>query len=44
MVKEYAKAGVLVNSNGAIGADLTEYKLGFCMVLKSVRAYASNVC
>jgi arginyl-tRNA synthetase len=35
MVLEFFEKGLLINSNGAIGADLTKFKLGFCMLLKS---------
>lgn len=35
MVKEYHKKGVVIESNGALGCDLTKYKLGFAMLLKS---------
>ncbi len=35
VVDEYYKKGVFIKSEGAIGADLTEKKLGFCMLLKS---------
>ena len=35
IANDYYQRGVLVNSNGAVGADLTAYGLGFCMVLKS---------
>jgi len=34
-VKEYEKKGKLVRSNGALGSDLSQFGLGFCMVLKS---------
>jgi arginyl-tRNA synthetase len=35
LANEYYKRGVFINSNGAVGADLNSYGLGFCMVLKS---------
>ena len=35
LVKSLYSQGKLVMSNGAIGADLTKYKLGFCLLLKS---------
>jgi len=35
LVKQYHAKGVFVNSNGAIGCDLTKHKLGFCLLLKS---------
>ena len=35
MANDFHKRGVFINSNGAVGADLTAYALGFCMVLKS---------
>jgi len=35
MVEKYYKQGLLINSDGAIGADLTKFKLGFCMLRKS---------
>jgi arginyl-tRNA synthetase len=35
MVQEFHKKGVLKSSNGAVVADLSEYKLGFCVLLKS---------
>ncbi len=34
-IKELFKQGKLVKSDGAIGMDLTEEKLGFCLLLKS---------
>ena len=35
LVMEYYKKGVFVESEGAIGADLTDYKLPFFLLLKS---------
>lgn len=35
MVKEFHEKGILVKSNGAIGADLSQFGLGFCLLLKS---------
>ena len=35
LANEFYQRGVFINSNGAIGADLSAYHLGFCMVLKS---------
>jgi len=34
-VDEYLKKGVFVESEGAIGCDLNEYDLGFCLLRKS---------
>jgi arginyl-tRNA synthetase len=35
LVMDYYEKGVLVKSQGAIGADLTPYKLPFCILVKS---------
>ena len=35
LVKEYQQKGLFVEDQGAIGVDLSEHKLGFCIVLKS---------
>lgn len=35
LVKEYHKKGLFIEDNGAIGIDLKEDKLGFCLLLKS---------
>jgi arginyl-tRNA synthetase len=35
LVKEYFKKGLFVEDQGAIGVNLEEYKLGFCLLLKS---------
>lgn len=35
MTKEFYEKGLLVKSDGAIGCDLSKWKLGFCMLLKS---------
>jgi arginyl-tRNA synthetase len=35
LAKKYYEMGLFVKSEGAIGVDLSEYKLGFCMLLKS---------
>lgn len=35
LVKKYYEEGQLIKSEGAIGMDLSEEKLGFCMLLKS---------
>ncbi|MDY0029162.1 MAG: arginine--tRNA ligase [Pseudobdellovibrionaceae bacterium] len=35
VVKEYLDKGVFIRSEGAVGADLSDKKLGFCMLLKS---------
>lgn len=34
LVKEFQKKGIFVESDGAIGADLKEYGLGFCVLIK----------
>jgi arginyl-tRNA synthetase len=34
-VDEFLKKGIFINSDGAIGCDLREYDLGFCMLRKS---------
>lgn len=34
LVREFQKKGVFVESDGAIGADLKEYGLGFCVLIK----------
>ncbi len=33
--KKYLKEGILIEDNGAIGMDLSEDNLGFCMLIKS---------
>ncbi|MBU0800222.1 MAG: arginine--tRNA ligase, partial [Alphaproteobacteria bacterium] len=35
VVNEYLEKGVFIHSDGAVGADLSEQNLGFCMLLKS---------
>jgi len=35
MVEKYLDEGVLTRSDGAVGADLTKHKLGFCLLRKS---------
>lgn len=35
LVREYQKKGLFKEDQGAVGIDLEEYKLGFCMLLKS---------
>lgn len=35
LVREYEKKGLFKEDQGAVGIDLEEYKLGFCMLLKS---------
>ncbi|MEZ4753572.1 MAG: arginine--tRNA ligase [Bdellovibrionota bacterium] len=35
LVEEYAKKGVFIESEGAIGADLSKWNLGFAILLKS---------
>jgi arginyl-tRNA synthetase len=35
MAKEYREKGVFVDSDGAVGADLNKFNLGFCILLKS---------
>ncbi len=35
LVKQYYEKGIFVKDDGAIGIDLTEDKLGFCLLLKS---------
>ncbi|MCB1558019.1 MAG: arginine--tRNA ligase [Alphaproteobacteria bacterium] len=35
VVNEYLDKGVFIRSEGAVGADLSDKKLGFCMLLKS---------
>ncbi len=35
LVREYQQKGLFVLDQGAIGVDLSDYKLGFCIVLKS---------
>ena len=35
MANDFYSRGVFINSNGAVGADLSAHGLGFCMVLKS---------
>ena len=34
LVREYQKKGVFVESQGAVGADLTKENLGFCLLIK----------
>ena len=34
LVREYQKRGVFIESEGAVGADLQQYKLGFCVLIK----------
>jgi arginyl-tRNA synthetase len=34
MVRSFLEKGVFVESDGAIGADLRDYKLGFCILIK----------
>lgn len=34
LVREYFEKGIFVESDGAIGADLSEYGLGFCLLIK----------
>lgn len=35
LIKQYYKKGIFVKSEGAIGANLEEYKLGFCLLIKT---------
>lgn len=35
LVREYEKKGLFKEDQGALGIDLSDYKLGFCMLLKS---------
>lgn len=35
LVKDYQQKGLFVESEGAVGIDLKEYKLGFCLLLKT---------
>ena len=35
LVKKYYEKGLFVESKGTIGIDLSEYNLGFCMLIKS---------
>jgi arginyl-tRNA synthetase len=35
LAREYYNKGVFIESQGTIGVDLSEYNLGFCMLLKS---------
>src|SRR5690554_2772033 len=35
LAKEYYDKGLFIEDKGCIGIDLSEYKLGFCMLLKS---------
>jgi arginyl-tRNA synthetase len=35
LIKDYHQKGVFVESDGAIGCDLSEEKLGFCLLIKS---------
>ena len=34
LVREYQKKGIFVESQGAVGADLTKENLGFCLLIK----------
>jgi len=34
IVREYQKKGIFVEDDGAVGADLREYGLGFCLLIK----------
>ena len=35
LIKEYYDKGLFIKDDGAIGIDLSDYKLGFCLLLKS---------
>lgn len=35
LVREYQKQGLFKEDQGAVGVDLSDYKLGFCMLLKT---------
>jgi arginyl-tRNA synthetase len=35
LVKKHQKSGLFIESEGAVGIDLEDYKLGFCLLLKS---------
>jgi arginyl-tRNA synthetase len=35
LVREFQKTGVFIESQGAVGAQLEEYELGFCVLIKS---------
>merc|ERR1712070_319040 len=35
LVREHQSSGVFVESNGAVGADLQKYGLGFCLLIKT---------
>jgi arginyl-tRNA synthetase len=35
LIKEYQSKGLFKEDQGAVGIDLSDYKLGFCMLLKS---------
>lgn len=35
LVREYQKKGLFIEDQGAVGINLDDYKLGFCMLLKS---------
>jgi arginyl-tRNA synthetase len=35
LVREHQKKGIFIESEGAVGADLSEYGLGFCVLIKS---------
>ncbi len=35
LAREYFEKGLFIEDKGCIGADLSEYKLGFCMLLKT---------
>ncbi len=35
LIREYQKKGLFKEDQGAVGIDLEEYKLGFCMLLKT---------
>jgi arginyl-tRNA synthetase len=34
LVREHQKSGIFIQSEGAVGADLAEYDLGFCVLIK----------
>jgi len=35
LAREYFKKGLFIEDQGCVGVDLSEYKLGFCMLLKT---------
>lgn len=35
LIQEYYNKGIFIKSEGAIGADLEKYKLGFCLLIKT---------